>query len=318
MRCSALFPQQPVDPSAIDDFARVVRDHGLARLWMGQSFRIESHMALVALAQQDCAVPVGIATALAALRTPYDAAMQARSLACVLGQPVSVAYGAADPHFVSSVLGAPLAKPATYTAEYARIVRSLLDGRMTESDVEGLRMRAQLPPLDHAPVEVGVGVLRPSMAERARHCSEFVATWLTPKAYVRDVLAPRLAREDGARPRIVNNVQCAVSRPGRNPHLLAQAGCGNHLTRQHYADMLRRAGLDVHASDPVSGARELVRSGVFAYGSPSDIADELVTHAEHGVDEVVINVTAVALLHGDADAVDDLVDISRELKGRTD
>ena len=311
---SVLFPQQPTDPHAINDFARLVTDHGLARLWMGQSFTIESHVALAAMRQAGHAVPVGIGTALAALRTPYDAALSARSLAAVLDQPVSIGYGAADPGFVTSVRGAPLTRPAAYTAEYTRLVGELLRGGEVSSDMDGLRMRAQLPPLDHPVVEAGVGVLRPGMAARASEVADFVVTWLTPRNYVRDVLVPRLERADGTRPRVATHVHCAVRRPGRNPQLLTQVGCGNHLAREHYSDMLRRAGLDVHASDPVSGARELVSAGVVLYGSASEIVDQLRTFADYGVDEVIVNITAVALTYGNEDALADLHEICTELK----
>jgi alkanesulfonate monooxygenase SsuD/methylene tetrahydromethanopterin reductase-like flavin-dependent oxidoreductase (luciferase family) len=311
---SLLFPQQPTDPAAVLAFAEVVRDHGFDRLWMGQSFGIESHLALAALAGSGAEVPVGIGTALAALRTPYDAALQARSLASLLGRSVAVGYGAADPDFVTSVRGAPLRRPASYTAEYARIVGSLIAGDHTTSEVEGLAMSARLPALAHPPVEVGTGVLRPVMAAKSRDVVDFVVTWLTPRTYVRDVLRPALVRPDGSCARIVTNVQCAVARPGRDARMLAQAGAGGHLSRDHYTAMLRSAGLDVDVSDPVSGARELVRRGVFVHGGPDDIADELRRHLADGVDEVVVNVTAVALVHGVSEALSDLVEIGRSLQ----
>jgi alkanesulfonate monooxygenase SsuD/methylene tetrahydromethanopterin reductase-like flavin-dependent oxidoreductase (luciferase family) len=314
-RLSLLVPEQPYALGTVRRMARLVRDHDLARLWLGQSFGIESHLAMAPLAAEDLAVPVGIGTALAALRSPYDAALQARSLAAVLGQTVSVGYGAADPQFVTAVLGGPLRRPATYTAEYARLVRSLLTGEETVGQTEELRMHAQLPAFDHPEVEVGTGVLRERMAEKSRDVAEFVVTWLTPRRYVRDVLLPRLRRADGTRPRVVTNVPCALRRPGRNANLMVQLGCGQHVTRRHYAEMLRKAGLDLHESDPISGARELVRAGVFVYGSADEVVAELLSHFDHGVDEVVMNPTPVALTYGTDEAITDVTDIVRELRG---
>lgn len=316
MDVSLLFPQQPTSPSAIDRYAEIVRQTGLDRLWMGQSFAIESHLAFAALAGTGRAVPVGIGTALAALRSPYDAALQARSLAALLGESVSVAYGAADPMFVSSVRGAPLARPASYTAEYARLVRGLIDGASVSSEEQGLVMRAQLPPLDHPPVHVGTGVLRPAMATKSRD-ADLAVSWLAPRRYLRDVIGPATRRADGSRPRLVAHAHCALARPGRNPELLAQVGCGRHLSSPHYTDMLRRAGLDVHPSDPVSGARQLVRAGVLLYGSSEQVAAELRTFADHGVDEVIVNVTPVALALGDTAAIHDVEDIVSALSRPT-
>lgn len=254
---SLLCPHQPSGSGVVRRYARAVREGGYARLWTGQSFQIESHMALAGLGGTEDAVPVGIGTALAPLRTPYDAALQARSLAAVLGRPVSVAYGASDPDFVTATRGAPLERPASYTAAYAGIVRDLLAGRSVTSTEPGLEAReARLPAFETGPVEVGTGVLRPGMASRSRDLVDFVVTWMTPRTYVRDVLLPRLTRADGTRARVVTNVHVALAGPGRSPNLLAQAGCSNHLARFHYSDMLRRAGIDAHppTSPPARGS----------------------------------------------------------------
>lgn len=315
---SLLAPEQPQDVTSLHAVARLVDTHGLARLWLGQSFGLESHLAMASLGATDHPVPVGVGTALAVLRTPYDAALQARSLAALLGRPVTIAYGAADPDFVRSVRGRPFERPASHTAEYARLVRSLLDGRHTVGAFEGLRMDAQLPPFDHPPVEVGTGVLRPGMAARSRPVADAVVTWLAPPAYIHDVLVPELRDADGRGPRIVANVLCALDRPGRSAALMAQAGCGNHLSRDHYVDMLRRAGLDVHASDPVSGARELVRSGVLVTGDLDEVVARLHDAFDHGIDEVVVNVTPVALTYGMEAALADLADLAAALATTTE
>nr|WP_272914873.1 LLM class flavin-dependent oxidoreductase [Rathayibacter iranicus] len=296
-------------------YARAVREGGYARLWAGQSFQIESHVALAGLGGTEDAVPVGIGTALAVLRTPYDAALQARSLAAILGRDVAVAYGASDPDFVTATRGAPLERPASYTAAYAGMVRDLLAGRPVTSTEPGLEARhAQLPTFETGPVEIGTGVLRPGMATRSRDVVDFVVTWMTPRTYVRDVLLPRLTRTDGTRARVVTNVHVALTGEGRSPNLLAQAGCSNHLARFHYSDMLCRAGIDAHPSDIVSGARELVRKNVFVVGDAQEVAEHIRDIGEHGVDEVVLNPTAVAMVHGDEAALDDLRQISAALR----
>ena len=312
---SVLYPHQPRVPSELAGFAELVAESAFVRLWTGQSFFIESHMALASLAGTPHAVPVGIATALVPLRTPYDAALQARSLAFVLGQPVTVAYGASDPQFTTSLTGRPYERPASHVAEYARIVRQLLDGATVSSDVERLEtMRAFLPPGPPVSVEVGTGVLRAGMARRSR-TADVVVSWLTPRGYVRDVLLPELGPEP---PRVVTNVHVAVDREGRNPYLLAQMACQNHLGKLHYVDMLRRAGLDLHPGDTASGARELVRRKVFVVGSPGEIAAELRDIGRHGIDEIVLNTTGVAMLHGDEEALHDLRDISDAVRRDTD
>lgn len=309
MQISALYPEQPREIGAIDPFAEVVSTTSLSRLWMGQSFVIDSHSTLAALGRTPWAVPVGIGTALAVLRSPYDAAMQARSVAIATGNSVSIAYGSADPAFVSSVRGRPFSKPATYMSTYVRIVRDLLSGVHVRDDLEGEIVGGVLPPAEHPRVEIGIGVLREGMARVGAPSAEFQVSWLAPKNYIRDVLNPASTRSDGTHPRTVAYVQCAVDRPGRSGTLLAHTGAGKHLETHHYTEMLRRAGLDVDASDPASGARELMEKRVFVFDTADRIAEELLSYSECGVDEVIVNVTGVSLLYGASAAIEDLADI---------
>ncbi|MHA3700662.1 LLM class flavin-dependent oxidoreductase [Jatrophihabitans sp. YIM 134969] len=313
---SVLYPLQPTHGREMVPFAQLVRDSSARRLWTGQSLHVESHAAFAYLAGAGYEIPVGIAVGLAALRHPYDAALQARSLAALTGQPATIGYGAADPYFVASLHGAPWPGPARVVEEFVTVTRALLAGGPVQFHGRHFQVDAKLPPMAHPPVEIGAGVLRPAMARAAGRVADAAITWLTPPDYLRDTVAPVIAgaaseREGG--PRLVAVVHVAVDRPGRHAMLLAQHGAFNHLRAPHYTDMLRRAGLDVDASDPIAGARELVEQGVFVYGKPGDITAELQRYAAAGVDEVVLNTTAVAAVHGMDAAAEDLHDILAEV-----
>lgn len=319
-RVSFLFPQQPTDPRGIVPYGRLVRDSPFHALWMGQSLRIESHPALAYLAGTGCRIPVGISVALMALRHPYDAALQARSLAALMEQPVSIGYGAADAGFVTAVNGAPYAKPAAAVEEYMTAVRALLRGGDVRHKGALFDIDYVFPEMDHPPVEIGAGVLRPAMARAAGRAAEVAMTWLTPPDYLRGTVIPAL--ETGAaqagraeRPRLVAMVPVGFAGPGRNALLLAQNTIMNHMRKVHYTDMLRRAGLDVDRSDPVAAVREVVEEGLFLYGKPGDVAREIRRYHDVGVDEVVLNVTGVVNLHGDTALLDDLHDLAGELDG---
>lgn len=317
-RVSFIFPQQPTDPRAILPYGRLVQDSGFHALWMGQSLHIESHPALAYLAGAGCTIPVGISVALMALRNPYDAALQARSLAALSGQPVSIGYGAADPAFVRGMTGGPYAKPASAVEEYVTAVRTLLRGGWQKHKGELFDLDYVFPPMEDLQVEIGAGVLRPGMARAAGRSAEVAMTWLTPPEYLRDTVIPAL--EEGAaqaglpqRPRLVTMVPAGFAGPGRHGLLLAQNTIMNHMRKVHYTDMLRRAGFDVDLSDPVAACREVVEQGLFLYGKPGDIAQEIRRYHEVGVDEVVLNVTGVVNLHGDAALLDDLHELAGEL-----
>ena len=319
-RVSFLFPQQPTDPRGIVPYGRLVRDSPFHALWMGQSLRIESHPALAYLAGTGCRIPVGISVALTALRHPYDAALQARSLAALMEQPVAIGYGAADASFVAAITGAPYAKPAAAVEEYMTVVRALLRGGNVRHKGALFDIDYAFSEMEHPPVEIGAGVLRPAMARAAGRAADVAMTWLTPPHYLRDTVVPALgagAAQAGRqrRPRLVAMVPVGFAGPGRNSLLLAQNTVMNHMRKVHYTDMLRRAGLDVDRSDPVAGVREVVEEGIFVYGKPGDVAREIHRYHEAGVDEVVLNVTGVVNLHGDTALLDDLHDLAGELGG---
>lgn len=253
------------------------------------------------------------------LRHPYDAALQARSLARLMDRPVAIGYGAAYPSYVRSVRGKPYARPAAAVGEFVDIARRLANNQAVSHDGELFSVHTRLPPMQTPKVEIGAGVLREGMARVAGRTSDLAMTWLTPPNYIQQVVMPALAQ--GARgvqapPRVVSVVHAGVERPGRNPNLLAQHGSISHLQAGHYTDMLRRAGLDVDASDPVSGARELVQAGVYLYGDPAHIAEQIAVYHAIGVDEVVINPTSVSNMYGLQAAIDDLTEIFAAVAAR--
>ncbi|MGC4808914.1 LLM class flavin-dependent oxidoreductase [Micromonospora sp. DT228] len=315
---SVLFPQQPTDVKELLPFGRLVQQSSARRLWMGQSLRIESHPAFAYLAGTGCQIPVGLSVGLMALRHPFDAALQARSLAALMDNPVTIGYGAADPNFVRGLYGAPYEAPAAAVEEYVTVARGLLTGEQIVHQGRLFTVDQFLPPMSHPPVEIGAGVLRPAMARAAGRSADAAITWLTPTGYLRDTLNPMIATAAAtagrAAPRVVTVVHVAVDRPGRSPMLLAQHGCGNHLRAPHYTDMLRKAGLDVHASDPIAGARELVEENVYVYGSVSEVGAAIRAHFDAGVDEVILNSTAVSNLHGTDAALADLSDILTDFR----
>lgn len=318
-RVSFMFPQQPTEPEAILPFGRLAVEVGAARLWLGQSLRIESHPAVAYLAGSGCKLSVGMSVGLTVLRHPYDAALQARSLARLMGQPVAIGYGAAYPQFVTGVQGRPYPKPASFVGSYVDIARRLAANEAVSWDDEFFSVHTRLPPMQTPKVEMGAGVLRPAMARIAGRTCDLAMTWLTPLSYLEEVVKPQLAA--GARgvqevPRIVSVVHAAVQRKGRSANLLAQHGSMGHLSAAHYTDMLRRAGLDVDASDPISGAREIVQAGIYVYGDADHIAAEIARYHAIGVDEVVINPASISNMYGVEAAMDDLAEIFAAVNAR--
>ncbi|MFD3936236.1 LLM class flavin-dependent oxidoreductase [Streptomyces sp. NPDC058611] len=312
MRVSVLYPAMPTDPRHVAPFAALVRDGGAARLWQGQSLCTDTQQVFAYLAGMGYRVPVGTSVALMPLRHPLDAAIQARSLSVLTGHRTVIGLGPATPDVVAGLHGRPYDSPRDACVEYLTEVRRLIG---TEDGAAGPGIGASigLPGLPHPGVETGLGVLRPTLARAAGRAADAAISWMTPPGYVRDTLLPAMAKgaaESGRPvPRMVTVVHAAVDRPGRHAYRLAFAAAHVHLAGPHYCDMLRRAGLRVHHSRPGLGARALVDSGVFLYGTPGNIAAQLAEFDRAGVDEVVVNVAGVYSEHGRPDAVRDLQEI---------
>ncbi|MFJ9539123.1 LLM class flavin-dependent oxidoreductase [Streptomyces sp. NPDC101225] len=306
----------PHQPDCVDDalpYAELVARHRARRLWTGQSLRLDSLQLFAHLAGRGLRLPVGTGVSLTPLRTPYDAAVQARSLALITGRPVVMGYGPATPGFVASLRGAPYRSPRTAAAEFLTAARTLLDGETADVAGEYHHLRTALTPTrPHPVVEVGAGVLRPAMARSAAPVTDVAITWLTPADYVRDTLVPALRDGAGDRrpPRVATVVHLAVDRPGRDPASLVAAVAAGHLSAPHYLDMLRRAGVAIRAEDDLRvKAKQLVDAGVFVYGSPAHIARELARHRAAGIDEVILSAGGVHFTQGVQEALADLEDV---------
>ncbi|WP_018547824.1 LLM class flavin-dependent oxidoreductase [Streptomyces sp. LaPpAH-108] len=318
---SVLFPVSPTEPGAVLDFARLVGSSGARRLWLGQSLTLEPHQVMAYAAGAGVRVAVGTSVTLAPLRHPYEAALQARSVAAMTGQPYVAGYGAGAPVFQSALRGGPYASPRTAMREYLSVVRALLAGERVRFGGDYYSLHAGLVGMEHPPVEVGAGVLRPAMARTVGGVADVAITWMTPPGYVEKTLLPALAEgaEQAGRetvPRVAAVVHVAVEREDRDPGRLALLAASAHLSAPHYTDMLRRAGVPVDPADPAAGARMLVDSGVFVTGTPARIAEALVEYHRAGVDEIVLNAAGVLFGEGHVAALTDLGTVLAEWRRR--
>ncbi|MFD9511218.1 LLM class flavin-dependent oxidoreductase [Streptomyces mirabilis] len=314
-KVSVLVPFVPHRAEHIVPYAAYVQWSPAHRLWQGQGTLIDPHQSLAFAAASGFRVPVGIGVALMPFRHPYDAAMQARSLAAVTGNSVVAGYGPGAAVFQESLMGAPYASQLTAVREYVSTVRGLLHNDSFALDGKYFRVRSGLHPLPTPPVEIGLGVLRPGMARVAGALADVAITWLTPVNYLRDVLMPALkegaAGADRPTPRVVAMIPVALSRADRDPARLALASNEGHLRLAHYQDMLRKAGIDTDPADLKAGAKALVEGQAFLYGTVEEVAEQIRAFWDVGVDEVVVNLTGVYFTEGPKAALNELDEIVR-------
>ncbi|MFF9351623.1 LLM class flavin-dependent oxidoreductase [Streptomyces sp. NPDC014734] len=292
----------PVSGEQLLPFADIVRRGDAERLWTGQSLLVEPHAALAHAAGAGARIPMGTGVTLMPLRHPFQAALQARSLAALTGQPFVAGLGTGPEPFVVSLRGQRYASPLTAVREYAGIVRDLLAGKVVDLVGEYHAMGGALVAMDTPPVELGLGVLRPRMAELAGELADVAITWLAPPDYLAEVIVPALAggaeRAGRPRPRVAAVVHVSTDAPGRDHERTVLAATHAHLQAPHYADMLRRAGIDTDPHDLAKAAGRLIGSGTVAVGGADEVLRAVDAYHEAGADEVVLSTIGIQTLDG--------------------
>lgn len=317
---SVVYPIQPTSIAQVVPVTRVLQNRGSGRLWLGQSMGLETHQIFAALAGAGVRLPFGTSVALSPLRHPYDAAVQARSVAQLTGLPFVAGIGPGAREFQRMVSPDGYAKPVSAVRDYLTSMRELLAGWPVDVDLDEHSVHAALPPMTAPPVELGLGVLRPAMARAAGQVADVAITWLTPPSYLDEVLLPQLRAgaiaADRAAPRVATVVHVAVARPGRDLAAIARSATSSHLSSGHYTNMLNQAGIPADPADPDTGARLLLESGTFVTGTPEQIADGLDVYRKSGVGEVILNLCGVLTVCGLGAATTDLKNILAAVDGR--
>ncbi|WP_405785641.1 LLM class flavin-dependent oxidoreductase [Streptomyces sp. NBC_00138] len=320
MKLSVMLPFVPKRPEQALPFAGLVNWSSAARLWQGQGLLTEGHHIYSYLAGAGFRFPVGFGVSLMPFRHPYDAAVQARSLALTTGQPVTAGFGAGALQLQRAIMGQEYRSQLGACREYLTAVRQLLDGEVVDRSGEFFDIHGQLDPFPSPRVEVGLGVLRKAAAGLAGEVADVAITWLTPAHYIEETIAPAMAEgarraQRGTAPRIAAIVPVALAQGDRDPVAIALASNKAHLSLPHYQSMLRGAGLDI-TGELASDANELIKRQGFLYGDPDELAEWLTAYEQAGVDEVVLNVTGVSAVHGPQVAVRELAAILKLLGKR--
>lgn len=313
-----MLPFVPRRPEQALPFAGLVSWSSAARLWQGQGLLTEGHHVYSYLAGAGFRFPVGFGVSLMPFRHPYDAAVQARSLALTTGQPVVAGFGAGALQLQRSVMGKEYSSQLGACREYLTAVRGLLDGKVMDVSGEHFEVHGQLQPYPSPEVEVGLGVLRKGAARLAGEVADTAITWLTPANYLSDTLLPainegvhRSERDRG--PRLVAIVPVALAHEDRDPVQLALASNKPHLSLPHYQSMLRSSGLEI-TGDPAVDAHELLAHDGFLYGDEEELTRKLLAYRDAGVDEIVLNTTGVSAVYGPEVAVREVAAILRHLE----
>lgn len=316
--CSVMYPSFPFDPVEFETYAKFVQLTEMRRLYVGQTMIFEPHTTLARLAGGGSTTPLGTAVTLMPLRNPMIAALHAREIAMLTGTTYVAGLGLGSKQMNEAMCGGWPSSPIGYVREYATIVRDLLDGETVNLQGEFFNFRGRLEPQLEFDADLALGVLRPRMTELAGQVADRAISWLTPPEYCGEQLVPALERggvDRDQRTRLATVVNVGVERPGRNPVDLVLAGLGNHLAAPHYGDALTKAGYDIKLGDRDHNAEEVVNRGLYIYGSPTEIVDQLGAYLDAGVEEILLNVGGVYLSRGSVEALQDLEEITSAMEG---
>lgn len=308
---SVVAPSVPAHPHEWDTAAALVRSTSLHRLWVGQSYGLDSTTMLARLAGRGLAVPCGSSVMVAGLTDPRRAAGEARSIAAMTGHPYLHGIGPGS-RAVQHRLRPD--EPTMRLDDLRRHVETL----RTELDPSRPGL---LEPIATPPVHVGLGVLRPGAAALAGEIADAWLSWMAPARYLAETIVPAVHGAAATHRRPVPHgmamVAVGVDRPGRDPWALAHLAVGGHIRQPHYRDAVRRAGIDVH-DDYERTIGSLLSSRLFVYGSADEIADHLhETHGAAGVDEIALMTIATTNLYGLDATCEDVADIEAAFARRT-
>lgn len=311
-------------PQQVVPFAGAVKWDVLSRLWFGQSTTLDAMHLAVWLSGMGLQVPVGFAVSLLPLKSPTQAAIEARSAAALLGTSVVAGFGPGSREFQIGVGGHPYRRPLHAMREYVQAFRVLVgaeDPVPVTDDGDGPiffpRPVGALPAMHCPPVEVGLGVLRPNSAKLAGELADRAITWLLPSRYLRDVIVPNI--EQGStgrrRPKVSAIVPVGLSGPKRDPMAIAAAAMARHLQEPHYQDAVRKAGIPVTGHDVEADLRAVTKGSLLCFGSAAEVSDQLSEYVHAGADEVVLNLSGVAQTVGMKAALEDLRTLTEHMKG---
>lgn len=294
---SLLAPYDPMRPQVLAPFAELVRASALLALWQGTSLIGDTASNATYLAGRGFEIPYGFGVRLTGLSHPQAAANQVAMLARATGAPVMAGFGPGGRSAQESLLGG---RPPSVLAHMRDYVGAVRRGLATSPEVQ---------------VSIGLGVLRPRMAELCGEVADLAVAWMAPPSYIRDVIAPAIRRgaeRAGRAPaRIVaiapfgfDDVEPVVD--------LARHSVGVHLTLPHYRDALRQAGGEPPGADGIDAptARRLVDDHVLFPGGPQAVLDAHDLYQDAGVDELVINVMGAAQIAGPRRTLAGLIDMA--------
>lgn len=294
MKLSLLFPEtRSLD--AVRELAVTTEARGFHGLWLGSAFGFDPIMALALAGPVTTRIALGVAVVPTWPRHPVVAAQQAATANAACAGRFRLGVGPSHVP-VMGMYGIDVDRPVSHSREYLDVTRTLL--RTGAVDHRGERFRVQAF-LDvegagigspETAVPVLLAVMREQMARVAGAHADGALCWLTPAAYLADVVAPAMdqgaaAAGRAARPPLVAELPCALTTDRAAVHAMAAAELAVYPQMPYYRNMFEAAGMEL---DGRRWSDAMVDAAV-VWGDAARIGEQVAALFAAGADEVVLS-----------------------------
>jgi F420-dependent oxidoreductase-like protein len=287
MKLSLLFPETR-DLGAARELAARTEEAGFFGFWLGSSFGFDPFVALSLAGGVTSRIELGIAVVPTWPRHPVVMAQQAATASAACGGRFRLGVGASHKP-VMGMYGIEFDRPIGHLREYLDVVRTLLAEGKVNYDGERYQVNAFLDVADAAVPPVLLGVLREQSARLAGGHADGALSWLCPAEYLRDTIAPNLAKGTAAADRdaqpLIAELPCALTTDRDAVLAMAARELGIYPHMPFYRAIFEGAGIEVTNRE---WNAEMVDATVL-YGDEDGLAAKIGAFFDAGADEVVLS-----------------------------
>jgi probable F420-dependent oxidoreductase len=266
---------------------------GFERLWVGEMATYDAFALATAIGLRT----ERIGPLAAGVRGPVALALGLSTVSGLIGRPVDLALGAANPAIVSGWHDRRWASPAPRMRETVRAVRALLDGERADFDGEhvrshGFRLRDPQPS-----AKISVAAFGPAMTKvAAEEADEVVLNLVSPEhvARVRESVDACARAAGRPAPRIAVWVTGALDPgdaalaqlAGQLAVYLKPPGYGEMFSELGHGDLVARARAGAPRAELAAAVPFELLASVCALGSASQLAGRIADYHRAGADHV--------------------------------
>jgi F420-dependent oxidoreductase-like protein len=287
MKLSLLFPETR-DLCAARDLAARTEEQGFFGFWLGSAFGFDPFIALALAGGATARVQLGVAVVPTWPRHPVVMAQQAATASAACQGRFRLGVGASHKP-VMGMYGIELDRPIGHLREYLDVVHALLATGKVQHEGERYRVNAFLDIADAPPAPLLLGVLREQSARLAGGHADGALSWLCPADYLRDTIAPNVAKGATAanreQPPLIAELPCALSTDREAVLAMAARELAVYPYMPFYRAIFEAAGIEV--TDRAWNA-EMVDASVL-WGDEDGLAAKIRTFFDAGADEVVLS-----------------------------